>query len=108
MVVANSEYKIVVFVPDLEGLFFRDKNFIEEYFGTTLSPREFEMCKRDPRGWLMELSGGKSFQNVREDMLAKMTDELQSKILEDPQRDCRVLEVKIELKSHSASTPISI
>jgi hypothetical protein len=81
---SNSEMKVVVFIPELEALFFTDKHFIESYFGKNISPTEFELYKRDPEYALEQLSGGKPAKNIRLDILNKIDDSVRKKIIADP------------------------
>jgi len=81
---SNSEMKVVLFIPELESIFFADKSFIEKYFGKEITPTEFDLYKRDPEYALEKLSGGKLPKNIRLDLLNHIDSEIKGKIRNEP------------------------
>lgn len=71
---SNSMYKIVLFTPEIEKLFFFDKSFVESFFKIKLSDYEIEAAKRDPRFFINRYSDNENnFRVERERLLKKLS-----------------------------------
>lgn len=56
LISSDSEYKLLYVVPEIESLFFVDKDFIEKTFKIQMNETEFELSKLNPKSSLKKMT----------------------------------------------------
>ncbi|WP_448529574.1 hypothetical protein [Raineya sp.] len=87
LVFSNAEIKVKGI--DVLGLLLLDKNFLEQFFGKSISEVEFEMFLLEPEYALSKLGAGVNQQKIAESILDNMTDSLRGKI----QKNIDIIEI---------------
>jgi hypothetical protein len=69
LIATDAEYKIVYFVPEIERLFFADKDFIESYFKRSFTPLELELMKQNPKVGLRNIAVESDYKSLSKNLL---------------------------------------
>lgn len=75
MIHSESEIEVLAIVPKMDVFFFKDKNFLQEFFKKDFSDIEWEFYQRDPKWAYHKLQNGTSMNEVRKEMIKNLKDE---------------------------------
>ncbi len=84
LISSDSEYKLFYLVPEIEALFFVDKNFIEKTFAIQMNEREFELSKSNPKSSLKKLSKNVDYYKTIDNCLNILSNDIIQKMQKTP------------------------